>query len=86
MINTFRLKKIPTVQACQWNGENVKEINTFLFDMGSVRGEYVEYGGMHLGRPIMNLVRVGDYLVKSEDGCFTTMTTQELLDKYELED
>lgn len=86
MINTFRLKKAPTVRACQWNGENRREINDFLGTFGSVHNDLVQYTTTDLGRPSLGTVSVGQYLVEIGRGNFVTMTANELFGMYELED
>ncbi|UAW96508.1 hypothetical protein pEaSNUABM22_00020 [Erwinia phage pEa_SNUABM_22] len=87
MINRFQLKKVPTLEACQWNGENVEEMEKFLNGHGHVVGRYVQIGVLdEYRKPSIANVSVGNYAVKHEDGRFDAMTASELMDKYVLAD
>ncbi|AWY08301.1 hypothetical protein HOT49_gp021 [Erwinia phage vB_EamM_Alexandra] len=87
MINRFQLKKVPTLEACQWNGENVEEMDKFLGGHGYVKGRYVEIGLLDkYQKPTLANVSVGNYAVKYEDGSFGALTASELMDKYVLAD
>ncbi|QZE58577.1 hypothetical protein pEaSNUABM28_00020 [Erwinia phage pEa_SNUABM_28] len=87
MINRFQLKKVPTLEACQWNGENVEEMQKFIDGHGYVVGRYVQIGVLdEYRKPSIANVSVGNYAVKHEDGRFDAMTASELMDKYVLAD
>ncbi len=87
MINRFQLKKLPTLEACQWNGVNVEEMNAFLGGNGSVKGRYVEIGVLDVsGKPTVSNVSVGNYAVKHEDGSYAAMTASDLFQDYVLAD
>lgn len=87
MINTFRLKKTPTIEACQWNGENHKEIEDFIGDAGHIQGRYVMLGAVDAqGKPTILNINVGNYVVRTEDGKFSGMLNTELFELYTLED
>lgn len=87
MINIFRMKKIPTIKACQWNGENHEEIEDFIGDAGHIQGRYVMLGAVdQWGKPTILNVSVGNYVVQTEDGKFCGMLITELFDLYVLED
>lgn len=87
MINTFRMKKTPTLKACQWNGENVREIEDFIGTSGHVQGRYVMLGATdQWGKPTIHNVSVGNYVVLTESGKFLAMTSTELFELYVLED
>jgi len=87
VINTFRIKKTPTLRACQWNGENHKEIEDFIGDAGHIQGRYVMLGAVGRGnQPSIQNVSVGNYVVQDEDGNFHSMLCSELFDLYVLED
>lgn len=87
MINTFRMKKTPTLRACQWNGENRREIEEFIGDAGHVQGSYVMLGALDpWGKPTIQNVSVSNYVVQTPDGKFRGMLCSELFDLYVLED
>jgi len=87
MINRFQMKKTPTLDACQWNGENVEEMDQFLNGNGYVVGRYVQLGVLDdHGVPTIANVSVGNYAVRHEDGTVEAMTATEQYDKYVLAD
>lgn len=87
MINRFQLKRVPVIEACQWNGENVEEMNEFLNGGGYVVGRYVQIGVTDKqGNPTLANVAVGNYAVKDEDGKYGAITASELMDLYVLAD
>lgn len=87
MINRFQLRKAPTLEACQWNGENVEEMNNFLNGSGYVVGRYVQIGITdQYGKPTLANVSVGNYAVKHEDGKYGAITASELFEQYVLAD
>ncbi|UAW52804.1 hypothetical protein pEaSNUABM23_00022 [Erwinia phage pEa_SNUABM_23] len=87
MINRFQLKRVPVIEACQWNGENIDEMNQFLNGSGYVVGRYVQIGVTdQFGKPTLANVSVGSYAVKHEDGKFDAITASELMDLYVLAD
>ncbi|QZE56219.1 hypothetical protein pEaSNUABM40_00022 [Erwinia phage pEa_SNUABM_40] len=87
MINRFQLKRVPVIEACQWNGENIDEMNQFLNGSGYVVGRYVQIGVTdQFGKPTLANVSVGNYAVKHEDGKFDAITASELMDLYVLAD
>ena len=86
MINAFRMKKTPALRACQWNGENRREIEEFIGNAGYVQGSYVMIGAVDSwNKPTIQNVSVGNYVVE-QDGKFRGMLASELFDLYELED
>lgn len=87
MINRFQLKRVPVIEACQWNGENVEEMNNFLNGSGYVVGRYVQIGVTdQFGKPTLANVAVGNYAVKNENGKYDAITASELMDLYVLAD
>lgn len=63
----MKYKKKPVViDAIQWNGKNVDEIEAFLTDNGIIKGEYVEIAtleGIMIGS-------IGDYIINGVKGEF----------------
>lgn len=87
MINRFQMKKTPQLDACQWNGENVEEMNKFLNGNGYVVGRYVQIGVLDSrGAPTIANVSVGNYAVRHDNGKCAAMTASELFDTYVLAD
>ena len=87
MINRFQLKRVPVIQACQWNGENVEEMNEFLNGSGYVVGRYVQIGVTdQYGKPTLANVAVGNYAVKHENGKYDAITASDLHTNYVLAD
>lgn len=87
MINRFQMKKVPTLEAVQWNGENVEEMNNFLDGHGYVKGRYVEIGILdEYRKPTVANVSVGNYAVKRDDGSYGAITASELHNNYVLAD
>ncbi|WOL24602.1 hypothetical protein fHeYen902_256 [Yersinia phage fHe-Yen9-02] len=86
MINTFTLKKTPTIQACQWNGSNIKEMDTFLNGSGYCKGQYVEVGAVVNGQPTLRNARVGSYVIKDALGNYSVLYAEELFEQYVLSD
>ncbi|QYW02982.1 hypothetical protein pEaSNUABM14_00022 [Erwinia phage pEa_SNUABM_14] len=87
MINKFVMKKTPTIEACQWNGENKEEIEAFLGDSGFVVGRYVQIGVLDkYQKPTIANVSVGNYVIKRDDGKFYAITAQDLFENYVLAD
>ncbi|AQT28508.1 hypothetical protein YOLOSWAG_21 [Erwinia phage vB_EamM_Yoloswag] len=87
MINKFRLKQIPTIEACQWNGENRQEIEEFIGTSGHVQGRYVMLGALdRYGKPTIQNISVGNYVVRTDSGKLCGMVSTELFELYVLED
>ncbi len=87
MINRYQLKKVPTLEACQWNGDNDEEMDKFLDGHGYVVGSYVQIGVTdRYGQPTLLNVSVGNYAVKHENGSYSALTASELMNDYVLAD
>lgn len=91
MINKYVMKKTPTIEACQWLGVNVEEMDEFLDtgkgNHGYIQGRYVQIGWVdEYHKPTVLNVSIGNYVVRDENGKYSAMTAQELFDKYILAD
>lgn len=48
--------------AIQWTGNNGEEIQKLLGNNGWVKGDYVEIGCVHNGKPSLQNAHIGDWL------------------------
>ena len=65
MIQNFRKKPV-VIQACQWSGHNGDEVESFIGDVGYVKGDYVDIGTLEG----LMVASKGDFIIKGVNGEF----------------